>query len=931
VIDRYALRAIILAGGLVSVCIEAQTPAAPPVAVVTPAATTTTTTTTTTTAPPPVPAAAAVVAMPPISTAMGEFARLIALPKMTEQQARELITDLALQLEVVQGYRRAPPESFKDYAAAPDRIVVVDGVWKRTGADVQVLRFGYLIAPRRLPQLWVFGATRSTGGLTANPDMKTESLDPILQALMSERNKLMSKVSLSDLESRILNLSYLDADGALFALRAMGYSAITNDDAMPKDDSYRGEDVTLLTGTTPAVAPPPAPDPAAAAAPAPVPGAPDKPLPKFPSLKNLPSSISVDRLPLIVRMPSPDPKMVGLVGGDAAVTARDQLGLTVIPQAASNLSDTMSATTSQLLVLYHPGYPEQLAKVRRILQDTIDKPARQIFVEGLVMEVSSDALRDLGVKWDFSKGDQRFVIGALGTLPVGGVEAGDTAFTALRNSLTNISPTQFKAQLNALVQTNKAEVLSRPSVLTLDNRQATIRVGTDIPVSTSKDASSAGSGSSRVAFSFQYIPTGILLNVRPRLSEDGSEISMLIDATVSAAVPGQDLRVLDPATRVALASAPTISTRRVQTYARIRDNQPLIIGGLVSRNQVSGADKVPGVGEIPWLGKLFGHESKGDSKREVIIVLTPSVITENIRETKAQYPKDDDIFDLRDTALFKEHYRIRAEDLVDSSFIRFNRRYLTYRDIANRVIERNPDFGNRAPFSQFTGGKIPGEFIFVSGMMYKMLERMDAGAPIKAENLQLFEKVGNDQRPLPLTQLLARFGDGREPMSFFERNKGRALALTFRQGRNSMQAGDLFAEPSPEIRLLDCPDRNAWRQMLWDLNQPSDGVPRYTILIQEPQDLKRVQLAYATQNTVLNNGGVAGMVFDRWLPGRMMHLQEVSPTWERILLAPIAQYFFIGEHYMMYFMREHEAAIQSLDRVLRRPDMAAATEGITLP
>jgi general secretion pathway protein D len=638
----------------------------------------------------------------------------------------------------------------------------------------------------------------------------------------------------------------------------------------------------------------------------------------------MPTSIALERLPIVVRMPAPEARSTGLVGAEppmpgstqaAPAAQRDQLGLTVIPSAATNLQESVAAGTSQLLVLFHPAYPEQFFKLRKVIQDSIDKPARQIFVEGLVLEVSSDALRDLGVKWDLKKGNQTFSAGTQNA-----ATAGDSAFTFLRDSLINVSPSQIKTQLNALVTANKAEILSRPSVMTLDNRQATIRVGADIPVATSKDTGGAGSG--RVAFSFQYIPTGILLNVRPRLSDDGNEVSMLIDATVSATVPNQDLRVIDPATRFALASAPTISTRRVQTYARIRNNQPLIIGGLVSRDQVSGSDKVPGVGEVPCLGRLFGHESKRDTRREVIIVLTPMVVAENIRETKAQAPKDEDIFDLRDTALFKEHYRIRAEDLVDSSYLRFNRRFLTYRDIVARVVEKNPEVATRAPFASFTGGRIPGEFVFVTGMMSRMLHRMNAGDPIKLDNLTFIEVKGaNDQRPVSVARVLARAGDGNNPLSFFERNPGKALALTFRFGRNSTRAADMFTEPIPDVRIVDCANREEWRDTLWKMNQPIDGVPRHTILLKDESDLKRLQTAVATQNTILNNGGTGAMVFDNWLPGRMLHLQEVSPAWERVLQAPIAQYFFIGEFFTLHFMREHEAAINAL-QVNAKPDEA---------
>ncbi len=857
---------------------------------------------------------------------------LIALPKLSESQVRELVGDVAMQYRLTAGYRVVSPKDIN--LIVPSGVTIQGAMMRGMGATSETVVMGYIMPPRRLPQLWVAAWTGEVASRSPWPALAqgaSGEFGKAVQLLLAERNKVLSKLSLYELESRVLSLSYVDADAALFALRAMGYAAITDTDALATDDSYKGNETF---GAEPPVAAAANTNQAQNAA---LQGLPPEEikrlLPKFPAIRNLPTNINFDRLPLVVRLPATEARNMGLVGATdgQAAAARDQLGLTIIPQAAAQLNETVTGGASQLLVMFHPGYPEQFQKLRRIITDTIDRPARQVFVEGLVLEISSEALRELGVKWELQKGSQLFTLG-------GGVTPGtavDTTFSFARTAL-NISPSQMLANIKALVQTNKAEVLSRPSILTLDNRQATIRVGSDIPIATSKDASDGKSG--RVSFAFQYLPTGILLNVRPRISEDGTEISMQIDATVSATVPNQDLRVIDPTTRVTLASAPTISTRRVQTYARIRDNMPLIIGGLVSRDQISTTDKIPLAGDIPFLGKLFGRESSQDRKREVIIVLTPSVVTENIRETRAQNPRDSDYFDLRDTALFKEHYRIRAEDLVDSSYIRFNRRFLNYRDIANRVIERDAGLANRAPVSLFAGTRIPGEFIFVSGMMYRMLDRMDANEALKLENIMTFEQVGadrNERRQIALVDLLARFGDGKNYQSFFDKNLGKALALRFSLTRNSTRAEDMFTEPVANISLVDVANRVEWQQKLWDLNQPvgvgAAATPQFTILIHEPSDLRRLQLAIATQNTVLNNGGTQGMVFDRWLPGRMLHLQETSAKWERTLLAPIAQYFFIGEHYMKYFAAEHERAIANLDRTLRLPENKKLTEGIILP
>jgi general secretion pathway protein D len=877
-------------------------------------------------------AATSVDAMPSSPIEVSD-ATLIAVPKMTAAQAAELASDIVMQYRLTAGYRALDVKRIN--LVVPTGVTLAAAMARGSGAATEHIVLGYILLPRRLPQLWVVAWVGEVTSRSPWPPLSggaNGEFGKVVQTLLTERNRMLSKLSPFELESRVLSLSYVDAESALFALRAMGYAAITDSEALAQDDSYKGNETFMSDGGTqqPSSV---ATTSAASSLAQSMQGLPPEEikrlLPRFPAIRNLPTNINFDRLPLVVRLPATEARNMGLVGATdgAATPARDQLGLTVVPQAASQLNETVTGGVAQLLVLYHPSYPEQFQKLRRIIADTIDRPARQVMVEGMVLEISSEALRDLGVKWDLKKGTQSFALGTLTT-----AAPGDSALTFLRDGMLSVTPSQMMARINALVQTNKAEILSRPSVLTLDNRQATIRVGTDIPIATSKDASSGGTGSTRVAFSFQYLPTGILLNIRPRLSEDGAEISMQIDATVSATVPNQDLRVLDPTTKVTLASAPTISTRRVQTYARIRDNTPLIIGGLVSRDQIAGADKVPGAGEIPFLGKLFGHENTQDKKREVIIVLTPSVVSENIRETKAQTPRDDDIFDLRDTALFKEHYRIRAEDLVDSSYIRFNRRFLSWREVANRVIEREPALAARTPYSQFAGSRIPGEFIFVSGMMHKMLDRMNANQGIRLENIVTFERVGERGRQqVALIDLLARYGDGRSYKSFFDKNPNRALALTFQLNRNSLRAEDMFSEPLPVIKLVDCATRDDWRRLLWEMNQPVGGVPQFSILIHDASDLRRLQLAIATQNTVLNNGGTSAMIFDRWLPGRMLHLQEVSNTWERTLLAPIAQYFFIGEHYLNYFMAEHEQALQQLEHTVKRPESKLLVEGISLP
>jgi general secretion pathway protein D len=645
-------------------------------------------------------------------------------------------------------------------------------------------------------------------------------------------------------------------------------------------------------------------------------------------------------------MPPPDPQSMGLVGATPA-SAMNQMGggfgfgqmggyqpygqgmfgngppgqgtsSSTVPSAATALAAPMAgANTSQLIILYHPSNIDQFSKIQRIIRNVIDKPAKQVYVEGLVLEIDEGKTSELGVQWSktSSNGRNSVSLGALGQLNTGA--ATDAAQFVINGVASPLNAGQFMAKLNAMINSNQAEVLSRPSVLTLDNRQAVIRIGTDIPIATSSNTPS-GTGANSTAFNFNYQPTGILLNIRPRISEDSQEISMLIDATVSATVPGADLRISDSSGAM-LANAPTISTRKIQTYARIANNTPLIIGGLVSKSNINTASKVPLLGDMPVVGNLFGYDNKNKTKSEVIIVLTPSILTEEFRATKMQYPKDDERFDQFDTTLFRTSYRIRAEDLIDSNYIRTNQKLLDYRTAANNLISFNPNLATHYPISVFQGTKVPGEFLFVTGMMSRMLDRLKYADKVNIDLLGYFEGADVVQaKRQTIGGILKAMGDGKNVESFFKNNPQKALALTFHQSRNSSAVRAWTAEPTPEVRLVDCSDRETWKKLLWQMNQADEHGQQnqYTILLHDMSDLDRLRVAVAVKNTILNNGNEAAIIFDNFLPGRIVHMQEVSETWSRILDANIAHYFFLGEHYYPAFSKALEKSMLDMEKEL---------------
>src|SRR5690606_22515031 len=224
----------------------------------------------------------------------------------------------------------------------------------------------------------------------------------------------------------------------------------------------------------------------------------------------------------------------------------------------------------------------------------------------------------------------------------------------------------------------------------------------------------------------------------PRIDADSDEISLQIDTTVSAPIAGQDLELVDEDGRV-LASAPTIASRQVQTYARIPNNTPLIIGGLVSRQEDFVRQKVPLLGDLPLIGPLFRSDRWEESKREVIIVLTPYVLPEQTTQGR-MHPKSESAFDISGFTLHRDVHRLREAEVFDLRFLTSNDRLLRAKREVNDLVRRNFRFASVEPFSRFTGDSIPGEHILVERMMYEVVKNLSLADPIEVDRIIFFSE-----------------------------------------------------------------------------------------------------------------------------------------------------------------------------------------------
>ena len=287
-----------------------------------------------------------------------------------------------------------------------------------------------------------------------------------------------------------------------------------------------------------------------------------------------------------------------------------------------------AATNSLIITAPEPQYRQLRAVI-----DKLDARRAQVFIESLIAEVSADKSAELSVQWQGPIGSPgSSVIGFLGTNffssasgknIVNMAQSIASGSGATPNQGMNIAAARKFGGVYVLgflanfLQTNgDGNILSTPNLLTLDNEEAKIIIGKNVPFLTGSYTNTGGSGGAVNPFqTVERKDIGLTLRVKPQISENGT-IKMVIYQEVSSIAPES-----------VLSKEGLITNKRaIETSVLVEDGGIVVLGGLLEDTYSGNVDKIPGLGDVPGLGSLFKSETRSRKKTNLMVFLRPVVL-----------------------------------------------------------------------------------------------------------------------------------------------------------------------------------------------------------------------------------------------------------------------------------------------------------------
>lgn len=318
---------------------------------------------------------------------------------------------------------------------------------------------------------------------------------------------------------------------------------------------------------------------------------------------------------------SNDPRAGAAAGGTAATgnpLARSPDGVSIQSDEATNA-----------LII---NAPDSVFNNLRAVIDMLDVRRAQIFVEALVAEVTSDKIGQLGIQWGVGSRVDGGRVAGVTNFPVSGAGIVGTAAAPvptlggaagltlgfLRGNITLPDGTQvlgLGALARALESDGRANILSTPNLLTLDNSEAKIVIGQNVPFLTGRFAQSTGTGSTVNPFqTIERKDVGLTLRIKPQISEAGG-IKLQIYQEVSSVAPSNQA-----------AQDIVTNKRSLETTVVVDDQSIVVLGGLIEDRVTENVQEVPYLSKIPVLGALFRSREKRSTKTNLMVFIRPVIV-----------------------------------------------------------------------------------------------------------------------------------------------------------------------------------------------------------------------------------------------------------------------------------------------------------------
>jgi general secretion pathway protein D len=309
-----------------------------------------------------------------------------------------------------------------------------------------------------------------------------------------------------------------------------------------------------------------------------------------------------------------------------------QTGTSATSAGSANQNSTggqiqADAATNSLII----SAPEPQYRQLRAVIDKLDARRAQVYVESLIVEVSADKAAEFGIQWQGALGKNgdsnvgllgtNFSIGGANLITLASAAAGTVApSTGLNLGVaTQTNGVYVLGFLARFLQANgDANILSTPNLLTLDNEEAKIVIGQNVPFVTGQFTSTGSTNSGGSVNPFQTIErkdVGVTLKVTPQISENGS-VKLTISQEVSSVSSNSTNGLI-------------VNKRSIDSKVVVPDGEIVVLGGLISDGYEGNQERVPGLADIPLLGNLFKAEKRSRKKSNLMVFLRPVVVRDN--------------------------------------------------------------------------------------------------------------------------------------------------------------------------------------------------------------------------------------------------------------------------------------------------------------